>query len=446
MRLFLSLALAPLAASYVVHKGNTCTLFPESLKNGGDAVDDVPSVYEAFKRCGHNGKVIFAKDHVFNINSVMNTTNLENCEVSLRGELRWSTDIPYWLNHSYPMVLQDQHTAWLFGGENVTFRGEEGGWYNGNGQAWYTQNQNQSNQPGRPISMTIIDSKNVLIDGLSIIQPQFWATFVVQSKNVSITNFYVNATSNDQWGTVNTDGYDSWNSEDLLIENAVIQNQDDCIAVKGNTTNLLVRNVTCHGNYGMAIGSVGQYPTMPDYVEDVTFEDIRCYNCMEAALIKTWQGVAEDDSSNGDAGGGGSGYVKNITFRDFEVVNTALPIQISQCIYTESGKDCNTSKMAISDITYSNIKGTSRYNIASSIYCSDVHPCPGIKFENVEIDSVNSTMGLPLAGTTLQDEVFQCTNVIDEDSSGIPCNHAAPSNYGQSVGTNVKDDSVSSES
>jgi polygalacturonase len=50
------------------------------------------------------------------------------------------------------------------------------------------------------------------VDGLTIIQPQFWATFVSYSKNVSITNLFVNATSDDQWGTVNTDGYDSWNS------------------------------------------------------------------------------------------------------------------------------------------------------------------------------------------------------------------------------------------
>jgi len=446
MRLLLALALAPLVTSLVIHEQNICTIYPESLTNGGEAVDDVPSIHEAFERCGHNGKVIFAKDHVFNINSVMNTTNLENCDVSLRGELRFSTEIDYWLKNSYPVVLQDQHTAWLFGGENVVFRAEEGGWYNGNGQAWYTQNRNQSNQYGRPISMTIYNSRNVLVDGLSIIQPQFWATFVWESKNVSITNFYVNATSNDEWGTVNTDGYDSWNSEDLLVENAVIQNQDDCIAVKGNTTNLLVRNVTCHWNFGMAIGSVGQYPDMPDYVENVTFENVRCYNCMEAALIKTWQGVPRDDSSNGDGGGGGSGYVKNINFRDFEVVNTALPIQISQCIYTENGQDCGTSKMAISDITYSNIKGTSRYNIASSIYCSDVHHCPGIKFDNVELDSVNSTLGLPLSGTNLQDEVFQCTNIIDVGNSGIPCNRAAPNNYGQAVYSNVKDDTSSYDS
>lgn len=437
MRAVRILALAALATGSVVHEGNTCTLYPESLENDGQAVDDVPSIHKAFQQCGTNGKVIFA-NHTFNINSVLNTTNLANCDVSLRGELRFSDDIPYWLSHSYSVVFQNQSTAWLFGGENVTFRGE-GGWYNGNGQAWYTQNRNQSNQPGRPISITFFQSKNLLVDGLRVVQPQFWATFVSRSKNVSITNFYVNATSNDEWGTVNTDGYDSWNSEDLLVENAVVSSGDDCIAVKGNTTNLMVRNVTCHWGFGMAIGSVGQYATMPDYVENVTFEDVRCVNCMEAAFIKTWQGLPADSSLNGDGGGGGSGRIKNVKFRDFEVTNVALPIQISQCIYTESGKNCNTSKMAIEDVSWSNIKGTTRYNIGASIYCSDVHPCPGITFENVNLESVNSTLGLPMYGTTLQDEVFQCTNILDQANSGIPCNRAAPSNYGQVVTTNVKD-------
>ncbi|GLI79733.1 hypothetical protein PoHVEF18_008074 [Penicillium ochrochloron] len=447
MRLWLPLALATLATlatGYVDKKGKTCTLFPESLKHDGQPVDDAPSIQKAFELCGTDGKVIFAADHVFNVNSVMNTTNLVNCDVSLRGELRFSTDIPYWLSHSYSVVFQNQSTAWLFGGTNVTLRGEDGGWYNGQGQAWYTQNRNQSNQPGRPISITFYNSTNLLVDGLTIIQPQFWATFVWQSKNVSIMNFFVNATSDDEWSTVNTDGYDSWNSDTLLVENAVVTNSDDCIAVKGNTTNLVVRNVTCHWGFGMAIGSVGQYATMPDYVENVTFEDVKCYNCMEAAFIKTWQGIPEDNSSNGDGGGGGSGLIKNVVFRNFELTNVALPIQISQCIYTENGQNCNTSKMAIEDITWSNIKGTSRYNIAASLYCSDVHPCPGIKFDDVEIQSVNHTLGLPMSDTTLQDEVYQCTNLVD--SSGIPCNRAAPSNYGQVVTSNVKDDGSSAAS
>lgn len=442
MQFWLPLGLATLGAAYVVQDGSTCTLYPESLKNGGDAVDDAPSIHDAFELCGSNGKVIFS-DHTFNINSVLNTTNLVNCDVSLRGELLFSDDIQYWLSNSYSVVYQDQSTAWLFGGENVTFRGE-GGWYNGNGQAWYTENRNQSNQPGRPISITFYQSKNLWVDNLNITQPQFWATFVSHSYNVSLTNFYMSATSNDEWGTVNTDGYDSWNSDLLLVENAYITSGDDCIAVKGNTTNLTVRNVICNWGFGMAIGSLGQYPETPDYVENILFEDITCNNCMEAAFIKTWQGVPEDDSSNGDAGGGGSGTVKNVQFRNFELTNVALPIQISQCIYNEAQNNCNTSKMAISDVTWSNIKGTTRYNVAASIYCSDLHPCPGIKFENVKLETVNSTLGLPMSNTDIQHEVYQCKNIIDQRDSGVPCNRVAPDNYSQVVSSNISGDEESS--
>ncbi|OQE19412.1 hypothetical protein PENSTE_c015G06691 [Penicillium steckii] len=437
MKSWLLLSWATAVASYVVNENTTCTLYPESLNHNGDPVDDVPSIHQAFNQCGNDGTVVFS-NHTFNINSILNTTNLANCDVLLRGELRFSDDISYWRSNSYSVVLQNQSTAWLFGGTNVTLRGE-GGWYNGNGQAWYTENRNGANQPGRPISITFFNSTNLLADNLTILQPQFWATFVWQSRNVSITNFFVNATSNNQWDTTNTDGYDSWNSDMLLVENAFITNGDDCIAAKGNTTNLLVRNVTCHGGNGITIGSVGQYPDMPDYDVNITFEDVKCINCMDGAYIKTWQGVSDNDNSNGDAGGGGRGLIKNITFRSFEMENVGLPIQISQCIYTEaSNKYCNTSKMQIEDVTWANIHGTSRYNIASSIYCSELHPCPNISFENVNLRSVNQTKGLPAYGTTLQHEVFQCANIIGEGNSGIPCNHVAPNNFSQGVYSNVR--------
>jgi hypothetical protein len=139
--------------------------------------------------------------------------------------------------------------------------------------------------------------------------------------------------------------------------------------------------------HGYQIGRTVPYYV---YVQNVTFENIKCHNFQEAALIKTWQGENDDGSSNGDSGG--SGLVKDIVSRDFEINNVALPIRISQCIYSDSGSTCNTSKMAIEDITWSNVKGTSRYNIASSIYCSDVHPYPGLTFKNIEIQSVNSTL------------------------------------------------------
>jgi galacturan 1,4-alpha-galacturonidase len=220
-----------------------------------------------------------------------------------------------------------------------------------------------------------------------------------------------------------------------------VTNGDDCIAAKGNTTNLYVRNVTCYGGNDMTIGSVGQYPHNPDYVENVVFEDVVLVNSEDGGYIKTWQGVPQSSTSNGDAGGGGSGYVHNITFRNFNLTNVGLPIQISQCIYSESSTEdiCDTSKMAISNVTWANFSGTSRYNIGASLHCASAHPCPDIYFEDVEIASVNKTLGLPLWNTTRRDEVWQCANVANENStSGIPCNEWATNNFGQIVSKNVQ--------
>jgi galacturan 1,4-alpha-galacturonidase len=211
MRFFEALCLALLpffTSALVIRDGNDCYVSPEGPVDDTAVLDDAPSIREAFDQCGKNGRVIF-EPGVFNVGQVLNTTGLVNCDVILKGELRFSTDIPYWLSHSIWVIYQNQHTAWLFGGENVTFNVEEGGFYNGNGQAWYTQNRNRANQLGRPISMTVYQSKNLTVDGLSFIQPQFWAVHVWESEQVVFRNIYVSAISNDQWGTVNTDGADT---------------------------------------------------------------------------------------------------------------------------------------------------------------------------------------------------------------------------------------------
>ena len=47
-------------------------------------------------------------------------------------------------------------------------------------------------------------------------------TFVAHSQNITMTNLDMNATSSSQWSTVNTDGFDSWNSKDIVIKNWVV--------------------------------------------------------------------------------------------------------------------------------------------------------------------------------------------------------------------------------
>lgn len=427
--------------SYVVNNGTSCYLYPESLTHFGQPVDDSPSILQAFELCGTNGSVIFTENH-FHVNQIMNTSGLSNCDISLAGQLEFSTNVPYWLSHSMNVVLQNQSTAWLIGGENISFRGVGNGFINGNGQTWYTENKNHANQPRRPITMTFWNVQNLFVDNLNITQPQFWAIFVAHTKNATLNNIKVSAISNDQYSTTNTDGADTWNAHGVWMTNWTVTNGDDCIAAKGNTTELYVKNVTCHGGNGMTIGSVGQYPEMGDYNENTIFEDVRVYNAGNAAYIKTWQGVPVDQTSNGDGGGGGPGFVRNITFKDFYFENVTLPISLSQCIYSEADPSaCETSKMAISNITWQNVTGTSRYNMGANLHCALSHPCPDIYFIDVDIKSVNETRGLPAWNTTLQDEVFQCANILNENStSGIPCNRWAPSGQGQGISGNVRSD------
>lgn len=412
-------------------KESVCFLSPK-----GEGRDDSRSIIEAFAKCGRDGRIIFQDGATFSVQRVMRTTRLLNCHVHFsNARLVFSSDVDYWLRHSLDVVFQNQSSAWVIGGHNLTLRG---GTYDGNGQAWYNENKNRSNRPGRPISMTIFNATDVVIDGLTVHQPQFWALFVSFSRNVQLNNIAVRAISDTQWRTVNTDGLNTWNSNDVTVRNWTVINGDDCIAAKGNTTNLHVRNVTCHGGNGMTIGSVGQYPAKADYVQGVVFENITVRNAINAAFVKTWQGKSVDNSTNGDGGGGGSGYVRNITFADFQIEDVALPIQITQCIYSEaadSGKDCESSKVAISNIMWRRVSGTTRFNIAASLHCAASHPCAGVNFKGVALQSLNRSQGLPNYGVERQDEIFQCANLVE--AGHVPCNKVAPADFGQFVGGNI---------
>jgi galacturan 1,4-alpha-galacturonidase len=60
----------------------------------------------------------------------------------------------------------------------------------------------------------------------------------------------------------------------VTLRNFIYQGGDDCIAIKPRSYNIDVRNVTCRGGNGIAIGSLGQY-LEDSSVENVTVSDVR---------------------------------------------------------------------------------------------------------------------------------------------------------------------------
>lgn len=166
----LLLLLAEVAVGTVTQVGSACTVMPLT---GIGTLDDTAQILDAFKKCGKDGSIELTEG-TFHMGKVMDTIDLRNCDISIYGTLIWSTDINYWLKNSLSVTYAGRSTAWRLGGNNITLRGYGKALFVGNGQTWYDQNKNQGNQNGRPISLTLWHATNILVDGITWSQPQFW--------------------------------------------------------------------------------------------------------------------------------------------------------------------------------------------------------------------------------------------------------------------------------
>jgi polygalacturonase len=104
-------------------------------------------------------------------------------------------------------------------------------------------------------------SKNILIEGVRIINSPMWEIHPVLSTNITVRGVTI-----DSHGP-NNDGCDPESSRDVLIEDCVFDTGDDCIAIKSGrdgdgrrvhvpAENIIVRNCTMKdGHGGVVIGS-----------------------------------------------------------------------------------------------------------------------------------------------------------------------------------------------
>lgn len=88
---------------------------------------------------------------------------------------------------------------------------------------------------------------------------------------------------------------------------------DDSVSFKPNSTFCTVESMWCNGSHGISVGSLGQYYGETDIVSDIYVRNITMMNAQNGARIKVFGGSNDTKSVSG----GGSGYVRNVTFQDF---------------------------------------------------------------------------------------------------------------------------------
>ena len=70
-----------------------------------------------------------------------------------------------------------------------------------------------------------------------------------------------------------------------------VDNGDDGIALKQNSTNIYVADSTFYNGVGIAFGSIGQYPGQVEVLENFTGTNLNMVNTQYGCYLKTWTGL-----------------------------------------------------------------------------------------------------------------------------------------------------------
>lgn len=289
------------------------------------------------------------------------------------------------------------------------------GTFNGNGQVWYDFIGSASNYPRRPHQITFNGLKHSVIENINFWQSQMWTMTLIHSSNVLLQDIHVNNTNLKGGADQNTDGADTIYSNNITFARWTVQNGDDGISWKANSTNVLVDNSTFHRGSGLALGSIGQFKGQYETIVNVTARNCYFHYTIYGAYAKTWTGVQQGYPPNG--GGGGTGLIKNITFENFVIVNATQLFYTTQCnSYIGATGGCDTSKFQIEDMKVTGMKGVLlKSNVTASMQCSGAAPCHGIEISDTHM--TDSRTGL-LASRYL------CSNVTDP--IGFTCTGLTP--------------------
>ncbi|KAF3400115.1 putative exopolygalacturonase X [Penicillium rolfsii] len=393
----------PLPASQARHK--TC-----HVPSHGDGTDDSANILSTLKKCNNGGKVVFDAHKTYTVGKAMDMTFLKHVDLEILGTIQFTNDTDYWQANAFKQVYQNATTFFQLGGTDVNVYGD--GTLDGNGQVWYDLYASDA-LILRPILVGIIGLNGGTIGPLKLRYSPQWYHFVANSSNVLFEGIDITGFSKSKNTAKNTDGWDIYRSDNIVIQDSVINNGDDCVSFKPNSTNVIVQNLHCNGSHGISVGSLGQYKNEVDIVENILVYNVSMFNASDGARIKVWPGVASALSTDLQ-GGGGSGSVKNITYDTMTIQNVDYAIEVTQCYGQKNLTLCNefpvritpesSTTMTISDVHFKNIKGTTsgKYDpLVGTIVCSSPEVCSDIYASDI---AVKSPKGY---------NAFTCTNVDD---------------------------------
>ncbi|WP_227008988.1 glycoside hydrolase family 28 protein [Christiangramia fulva] len=233
----------------------------------------------------------------------------------------------------------------------------------------------------RPQFIQFNRCENVLLQDISIQQSPFWTIHPFMSKNILISNIRVKAHGH------NNDGIDPEMSQNVLIENCVLDQGDDAISIKSGrnqdawrlntpSKNIVIRNCTVkNGHQLVALGS-----ELSGGIENVLIENCRV---VEGAKLNHLLYIKTNERRGG--------FVRNIYVNNVEAgriergilgVETDVLYQWRNLVPTIEKKLTPINNLCLRNIHAGNVK------FLSSIKGAEELPVENVILKNVTADTI----------------------------------------------------------
>lgn len=241
-------------------------------------------------------------------------------------------------------------------------------------------------QPLRGFEVT--HSRNILIEGITVVNPQHYTVFGGGSENVTVRN--IKTFSSKPW----SDGIDLMCCRNWLIEDVFLRTSDDCLAFYnhrwwywGGSSDITVRHSVLWADvaHAMNVGGHGDDMSVDgETIENVTFSDIDVLNVDE-----------DDDNYRGVMAVccGDKNTVRNVLFEDIRVEDCeeARLIDLTVC-YNE--KYNRAPGYGIDGVTFRNVSywsGTGRMYPSRLRGYNATCLVRNVRVENLTIDGRRQT-------------------------------------------------------
>ncbi|CAG9822018.1 unnamed protein product [Phaedon cochleariae] len=296
--------------------------------------DQVPSIV---KKCTH----IVLQNFEVPAGKTLTVNLQKNSVLLIEGTIKFG--VAHW---DGPFMYITGENIQVIGGTNHLIHGQGEKYWDGHGIAGGVT---------KPQRVMMINAKRASFKNINIKNCPLFCVSIIGT-DLTFSGFNIDNNDGFKGGlAVNTDAMSFAYTDNIIIENSKIWNQDDCVNVLASK-NAVIRNVHCWGSHGLSFSSGLSKTNEKNDIHNVTFHDCSIGGSLNGIHILTMPS-------------GGKGTISQVTYRNINIKDVIMRAIEFRQDYLDT--DHPSNNIQINGLTLDNIYGTvtGKNSVAVYIKC-----------------------------------------------------------------------------